>query len=340
MNILFSCAGRRNYLIRFFRDALKGSGKVVATDMNFQTPAMSEADVAEITPEIYHDDYVDRLLEICQKHDIQAIIPLNDLDLPVLAAAKDRFIQKEIVPVVSDPSVVDLCFDKWKTFDFFNRIGIQTPQTYKSFDEATAAIRSGRLRFPLVVKPRWGSGSIAIEFAHDNEELNLVYPLTVLKVKRSILHRASSRQIDESVLIQEKIDGLEFGLDVMNDLAGNYVATITKQKLAMRAGETDKAVTVTNRSLQKIGETLGTSLRHVANLDCDVFEKENTGTYYALDLNPRFGGGYPFSHMAGVDLPAAILDWLQDKPTNLKHFDFQSGVAYTKCDTLIQLKST
>jgi len=335
MNILFSCAGRRNYLIRFFREALKGSAKVVAADMSLQAPAMVEADAAELVPEVYADDYIDRLLEICRKHDIKAVIPLNDLDLPVLSAARSRFLERGIVPIVSEPGVIDICFDKWKTVQFLRKIRLQTPKTYKSLDTALNAVEISELVFPLVVKPRWGSGSIGVEFVEDRKELELAYPLTLSKIQRSILNRASREDMEHAVLIQEKINGPEFGLDVVNDLSGQYVATITKQKLAMRAGETDKAVTVSNAELTNIGQTLGTALQHIANLDCDVFEKD--GAYYVLELNPRFGGGYPFSQMAGANIPAAILCWLQQNQPDEQFFHFAVGRAFSKCDTLIEI---
>jgi len=336
MNILFSCAGRRNYLIRFFREALNGSGQVVAADKCLQAPAMAEADVAELVPEVYSEDFMDRLMEICCKHDIKVVIPLNDLDLPMLSAAKSRFLAQGIVPIVSEPSVIDTCFDKWKTVQFLHGIGLRTPKTFMSLDTALDAVETGELRFPLVVKPRWGSGSIGVEFVDDQYELELAYPLTFSKIKRSILYRASQADMEHAVLIQEKINGTEFGMDVVNDLNGCYVATITKQKLAMRAGETDKAVTVSNAELKNIGQTIGTSLQHIANLDCDVFEKD--GRFYVLELNPRFGGGYPFSQMAGVNLPAAILCWLQNRTPDSRYFHFEVGRAFSKCDTLIEIQ--
>jgi carbamoyl-phosphate synthase large subunit len=124
-------------------------------------------------------------------------------------------------------------------------------------------------------------------------------------------------------------------MDVINDLEGHYMATIIKQKLAMRAGETDKAVTVYNNQLQKIGSCLGNSLRHVANLDCDILEQN--GNYYVIDLNPRFGGGYPFSQMAGANVPAAILEWIDNRTASQQYFQYEINRTFSKCDFLIEI---
>lgn len=124
---------------------------------------------------------------------------------------------------------------------------------------------------------------------------------------KSILATASVD--DNFILIQEVIKGPEYGLDIVNDLDGKYRGVSVKQKLAMRSGETDKAITVDNADIREIGATIGKALGHIGNLDCDVLERD--GEYYVLELNPRFGGGYPFSQEAGVNIPKAIVAWVK-----------------------------
>jgi len=101
----------------------------------------------------------------------------------------------------------------------------------------------------------------------------------------------------------------------------------------MRAGETDKAVTVDKPEIREIGFAIGRALRHVANLDCDVLER--AGKYYVLELNPRFGGGYPFSQEAGVNLPLAILKWLRNESVPAELLVAKPNVASAKCDILV-----
>ena len=77
----------------------------------------------------------------------------------------------------------------------------------------------------------------------------------------------------------------------------------------MRSGETDAAIIVENEKITEIGKTISKKLRHPANLDADIFLVD--GTPYLLEMNARFGGGYPFSHVAGVNMPLAIILWLK-----------------------------
>ena len=167
------------------------------------------------------------------------------------------------------------------------------------------------------------------------EELEAVYELLFRKNKKTILATASVG--DEYIMIQEKLTGNEYGLDVMNDLSGNFVAVSVKQKLAMRAGETDKAVTRDLPALREIGKKIGENLNHIGNLDVDIMQRKN-GDYCVLELNPRFGGGFPFSYEAGVNLPKAIMMWLkgEEVPTEILTPKYEK--MFAKNDYLMEIE--
>ncbi|HPQ35349.1 MAG TPA: ATP-grasp domain-containing protein [Tenuifilaceae bacterium] len=336
MNILFTCAGRRNYLIDYFKEALNGEGKVVVADMQKSAPAMASADVGYVVPEVYSNNYIDTLIDICNKENVKAIFSLNDLELPILAQKKEVFSSHGVKVIVSSPTIIDTCFDKWKTNKFAESIGLNVPKTYLSIERAKQAIESGEVNFPLVIKPRWGSASIGIEFPLNLEELELSFKLLRKKVERSILGRASSSDIENSIMIQEKISGKEFGLDILNDLEGNNIVVYVKEKLAMRAGETDKAVLVNIPVVEAMGQSIGLNLRHIGNLDCDIMENE--GKYYFLEMNPRFGGGYPFTHLTGGNFPLALIKLLKGETLNESLFVKKYGQAFSKADRLIPIK--
>ena len=332
-NILFTCAGRRTYLLKYFKEQLGNEGKVIGADMQLSAPALSVADVKEQVPAVYAHDYIDRVLDICRRNDVAAIICLNDLELPILAANSERFAAEGILPIVSPTEIIDICFDKYRTARYVESLGLSTPATYINLAEAKEALAAGRLAFPLVLKPRWGSGSIGIEFVNNLEELSEVYAMLLKKVKKSILATASTGE--EYILIQQKIEGQEYGMDVMNDLAGRNRGVSVKKKLAMRAGETDKAQTVNNAEIRAIGMKLGENLHHIGNLDVDVFEKD--GKYYVLELNPRFGGGFPFSYEAGVNFPQAIIEWLKGNDIDDSMLIPAYGHTFAKCDYLVEV---
>ena len=150
-------------------------------------------------------------------------------------------------------------------------------------------------------------GSLEIFTADNEKELMIFYKKIKRNILKSYLKYEAQQDMDKSVIIQEKIIGQEYGCDVINDLNGNYQSTVIRKKIAMRAGETDAAEIVENEYILKMTRKLAENTKHIANLDIDILEKE--GNFYLLEMNARFGGGYPFSHIAGVNLPYAIVRW-------------------------------
>lgn len=301
--------------------------------MQLTAPALTAADVKIQVPAVYSPNYIDTTLKICKEYQVNALISLNDLELPILAEKKSLFEEIGVKLIISDPEVIDICFDKFRTYNYIKSLGLPSPKTFINYQEALEAIHKGELQFPLILKPRWGSGSIGLEFVDDLEELEIIYRLLQKKIKKSILATASVS--DEYILIQEVIKGNEYGLDIINDLNGKHCNVSVKQKLSMRSGETDKAITIENETIRCIGRKIGENLKHIGNLDCDILEKDDK--YYVLELNPRFGGGYPFSHEAGVNVPLAIVTWLEGKEVDNSILSPSIGKTYSKCDILLNV---
>lgn len=333
MNILFTCAGRRTYLLEYFRQNLENGDKIIATDMQLSAPALTAADIKVQMPAVYDPAYIERTLALCREHDVKAIIPLNDLELPILAQNTHLFENEGILPIVSSPLTIEICFDKLKTAQFVEQIGLLAPKTYTKIEDVLKDVSLGRISYPLVLKPRWGSGSIGIEYVNEETELREVYAMLQRKIKKSILANASVGE--EYILIQEKIEGQEYGMDVMNDFEGKNHGVSVKKKLAMRAGETDKAQTVENPEIRAIGRRIAKTLGHIGNLDVDVFERD--GRYYVLELNPRFGGGFPFSYEAGVNFPKAIVAWLKGETIDDSILEPRYCETFAKCDHLVRI---
>jgi len=319
MNILLTCVGRRNYLVDYFKEALHPyGGKVHAFNSDSNSAAFWQADFPVLSPLVNDSAYPGFLENYCITHHIKAIISFLDIELPVLAGQKERFSKLGITIIVADPWVVDMAHDKWLTHQFLVKHQFQSVPTYIDLQSSLEAIRNGEVQFPLFVKPRWGMGSIALHQAENEEELIFYFKKTRQTISSSYLKYVMNMEHDKSVLIQGMFPGQEYGLDIINDLNGKHIVTVVKQKLAMRSGETDQAITVHHPQLEQLGAEIAALTLHPANMDADVFwDGENA---YILELNPRFGGGYPFSHAAGINLPKAIIAWLQNEPVDNKQW--------------------
>ena len=334
MDILFTCAGRRNYLLKYFREELNGHGRIFAADMSDTAPALYEADVRLKVPAVDDKQYIPTLLKICNENRINLLVSLNDVELPLLTVHRDKFESEGTELLLSSTEVVEICFDKLKTGEFLSGIGIPYPQTYIIMEEAETSIKQGKLEFPLFVKPRWGSASLQLFRVDTVRELNLAFELAQLQLQKTFL-KVDDGLVAESILIQEGLPGCEYGLDILNDLNGRVQSVYVKKKLGMRAGETDKSELVDLPTLTELGEKIGRELGHIGNLDCDVFYDGKTAV--VLEMNPRFGGGYPFSHSSGANFPNEILSWYNESAVQKKEAYKRFGQIVCKHDSIVQL---
>jgi carbamoyl-phosphate synthase large subunit len=337
MNVLLTCAGRRNYLIEFFQNELGGRGRVIACDTSVAAPALAAADEGIIVPAMDDPGYFDALLAICLEHQVRLLISVNDLELGGLARRAEDFREIGTIPVVAPPSVISTCQDKWTTFKLLRSCGISTPDTYLCPQRVREALATGALRYPIIVKPRWGSSSIGFERIDNDRELTLAHEWGMIQVRRSIFWKLSQGECEQCLVFQEQLQGDEYGLDVVNDLEGNHVATLVRRKLVMRFGNTDRAMTVEDDRLEHLGEVIGRRLQHLGSLDCDVMMTERGPQ--VLDLNPRIGGGYPFSHVAGANIPAALLAWANGQEADPAWFKTRTGVVASRCDEMMIVNS-
>jgi carbamoylphosphate synthase large subunit len=324
MNILLTSVGRRSYLVKYFKEVVGENGEVHVSNSNEITPAFIFADKSTVTPLIYENRYIPFLLDYCVENNISAIISLFDVDLPILSANRQSFEDIGVRVIVSDEAVINVCNDKWETYKFLISNGFNAPKTYVSLELAIKAIRTEEVRFPVMLKPRWGMGSIAVIEVENEHELEVLYNKVISNIMGSYLKYESQVNFKECVIIQEKLRGQEYGLDVINNLEGEYQNTIVKKKYAMRSGETDCAETIYSPVLRALGKAISKKLHHVANLDMDVFVDNDKP--FVLELNARFGGGYPFSHIAGVNLPLAIVKWLRSEEVDVSLLTERTGI--------------
>lgn len=326
-NVLLTCIGRRRYLVEYFKSELNGTGMVLGVDMQRGAPAASACDMFLVGPGLLADNYIDFLIDVCRVHRVSALLSLNDLELPLIAEHAQRFREIGTIPVISSAEVISLCADKFLTAQFAESIGLSTPRSYATLESAEHAIATGSVAFPLIVKPRWGSASFGIFVVEDLNELRFARAYCQRILQKSIF--AKMGQPGMEVLIQEVISGQEYGLDIFNDFEARPIGFAVRKKLSMRAGETDRAITVESAPFNDLATRISRELRHIGNVDCDVIERD--GRQYLLEMNPRFGGGYPFTHIAGANLVRILLNCVRGGQQG-QEVRYQAGIELAKCD--------
>ncbi|PSB01128.1 ATP-grasp domain-containing protein [Merismopedia glauca] len=313
MNILLSCVGRRGYIAKYFKDCLTSEDVIIGTSNSPWTSGFKYCDVKLVIPNMESPEYLPTLLQICEDKQVNLLLSFSDLDINILSNNLDKFKALGVNALVPSSEVNQICFDKYQGYEFLTQQGFATPKTYREFNLAVEDINQGKLLFPLIVKPRFGSGSLNLFKARHLKELDVFF------------HYAPD------MLIQSQISGQEYGIDVCLNLQGEVLSVIPRRKRAMRSGETDQAEICDRPDLIDIGIRLGTALGklgHVGPLDVDFLD--NSQDLFAIDLNPRFGGGYPISHLAGGNFPELILRIAKGEKVNSQIGNYQTDIVMMK----------
>lgn len=282
MNVLILSCGTRNKVVQYFRKAFEGVGNVIATDMSPYAPALYEADKYYIVPRMTETGYIDVILDICRKEQIQGVLSLIDPELSLLAANRDRFAEVGTMVIGSDFERCERTLNKMEMYQWLVEHGYRCARSYTDKTVFLEDVKQGVLSYPVFVKPVCGSASISINKADDQQTVEFLL------------------QHSEQMMIQEFLHGQEIGADVYIDLiSGEVVSIFTKKKLLMRAGETDKAVSFKDDKLFALIKRFATESGFRGQIDIDIFEID--GEYFISEVNPRFGGGYPHAYESGVD---------------------------------------
>jgi len=290
MNILFTNIGRRTYMVEY---ALKlkreYSLNIFLSDTSDQTAGfwVSEDVTSFLTPKVFGNEqqYLEHLLRKCKEYHIDIIIPLMDFELSVLAEVKADFMRQGISIIVSDYNVIESCLDKEKNYQFCNDHNLPVPASCFSYPKFN-------FKFPIILKKIMGSGSVDQRIIYTAEELKLYFK--------------------KDFFAQEFIEGTEYGMDIFNDLESNFLHAAFREKLLMRAGETDKARSVYSDKLTQIARTISSKFKHIGNMDVDIIVDKDDN-YFCIDFNPRFGGGYPLTHLLGFNYLKYLFDLVLGK---------------------------
>lgn len=315
MNILILSAGTRNKIVQYFRRELADTGRVIATDMQAIAPAIYDADAFYLVPRITAPGYIEQILDICRKERVDGVLSLIDPELSLLAENSERFAAIGTRVIGSPTEQCERALDKWSMYLWLREHGYACAETFLDFSTFEAAAESGRIAFPVFVKPRFGSASIAISKADDLDTARFLF----------------QRQPD--MIVQEFLRGQEIGADCYIDMVSQEVVSIfTKKKLLMRAGETDKAVSFRDSELFALIERFARESGYIGQIDVDIFNVG--GVYYISEVNPRFGGGYPHAYESGVDHMRLIVNNLNGHANKPCIGAYDEGIVMMKYNEL------
>ena len=304
VNFLLCSAGRRGALVGILKEVVLQVGRgggVYAVDRSALTAAGWLADDLDLVPSVDDMGYVDALLEVCDRRNITHVIPTIDPELPVLAAAREKFSEQGSSVWVSSSDAIAIAQDKRLTQTWLRRLGLPGVEQRDPSD-----VDAAWLSVPRIAKPARGSSSVGQAVISTPDELALLDP-----------------SLD--YVVEEIASGDEYTVDVMVDRSGTSRCTVPRLRLETRGGEVSKGRTVHDPRLEQVAAQVVDSLPGAFGvLNVQMF-LSSTGEIKVIEINARFGGGFPLTWAAGAKMPlwlvqeagggkpSADLDWLPDQ---------------------------
>jgi carbamoyl-phosphate synthase large subunit len=286
-NILISSAGKRVSLVKAFKQELKSyfpESLIFTCDSNPElSAACAISDGFFKVPRLDDSSYITELVKQCNMNNIGLIIPTIDTELLLLSENQALLSSKGIEVVISSNKIINTCRDKSLIHSFFKSNNVTVAEEYNKVE----------LKFPLFIKPRDGSRSI------DTFVINTKDDLTDYHFS------------NEKFMFLEYIDHSqndEYTCDTYYGLDNQLKSVVPRKRIEVRDGEVNKGKTDKNELVDYIKQHLNEINGARGCLTMQFFLNRNTRKIVAIEINPRFGGGYPLAYISGANFPKWIIE--------------------------------
>ena len=298
--VLLTGVGKRYDIVSAFGQ----HATVVAADPNPLAPAQYAADHRCAVPRIDEPSYVPALGELCQRFGVGVVVPLTDLDIEVLARARAA---GELPALVPDPEIARATYDKYETHQLLLRCGLPSPPTVLPGEPIES--------FPVLVKPRQGSGARSIHRADDARAAEFFV-----------------EYVREPTMVQRLMDGPELSIDTLSDFGGRCLNAIPRTMIESRGGESIKGEVIDHPELSAFGRRVVEALGVRGPCTVQVFRDRELGLGIT-DVNTRFGGAFPapmYAALPGRTYPALIVRMARGERIEPHVGEFRSGITFTR----------
>jgi carbamoyl-phosphate synthase large subunit len=297
--VLLTGVGKRYDIVSAFAE----HAFTIAADPSPLAPARYAAHVRAAPPRIDDPRYVPFLQQIADEFGVRAVVPLTDLDIEVLARAPG------LPAFVPEPEVCRATYDKYEAHELLLRHGLPSPPTVLPGEDPPS--------YPVMVKPRRGSGARSIHPAADRDEMEFFVRYV---------------QKEEPVMIQRLMGGPEFSIDILCDLDGRCLNAIPRTMIESRGGESIKGTVVDDRELIELGRAVGEALPVRGPCTVQAFRDPEIGLGIT-DVNTRFGGAFPapmYAALPGRTYPELIVRIARGERVEPHVGEFRAGGTFTR----------
>ena len=287
---------------------------IIGTDITNISKGFNEVDKAYVVSKANAKNYINELLDICEKHNVKAVFPGSEIELKVISESRNKFESLGVLVFVNSDEVLDICLDKNKTIDFLESNNFCFP---KSFVVNKLEDVENIKTFPLVLKPSvGGGGSMNVMIAQTEDELRL-FSVFLLKIYTEFIAQEYVGTPDQ-----------EYTVGILFDKDGEYINAIALKR-SILGGLNCRLKVPNNTGKQELGSQLVISsgisqgefghYPEVIEQCVDIAKKLKAscsinlqcrfvnGKVYLFEINPRFSGTTSLRAMVGYNEPDILI---------------------------------
>jgi carbamoyl-phosphate synthase large subunit len=249
--------------------------RIIAADAEPLAPGLYLAHQGYIIPRFDNPAFTASIQRIIAKEHIHVIIPALDPVLFHFAEKKEEYEKAGCTVIISPKETIAVNRDKWDTYNALKG-KIPLPQSFITKESIT-------IGFPLILKPRDGSGSINVFKAHNKEELDFYFPRT------------------PKPIIQEYLPGKEYTIDCLADRDGKLLLSISRERIETKAGISTKGRIVKRQELDDMAKKIAQEMLFFGPWFFQAKE-DKKGVPKLTEINPRIAGTMSLSSSSGANL--------------------------------------
>jgi carbamoyl-phosphate synthase large subunit len=279
--------------------------KIVATDMWANSFGLSETPHHYVIQPASSPSYIDSLLKICKKENVQAIATGSEPELKQVSKNATIFEENGIKVLLNPWKVIEICTDKYAVMNYLSSKGIQTPYQFLYENESDInKIES----YPVVIKPKIGGGSQNVFLAQDREEATFFARyLKKYGYEPLIQEYVGNHEEEFTIGVLYADNGRLLNSIAMKRILGSGLSTRqtivdpkTKRKYVISSGISQGLIDDfkdIRKTAEKIAQVLG--VNGPVNIQC---RKTESGIV-PFEVNPRFSGTTGPRSLVGCNEP-------------------------------------
>jgi carbamoyl-phosphate synthase large subunit len=315
--VMLSAAGRRVALLQILCDSVAQAGfvpRIVSTDVTRMSAAFHLGDISRLVPRYREPGCLDFLVDLCAELQVKLLVPTIDPELPFYAEHRQRFADAGTTVLISSPQSIRICNDKRTTHQWLVEHNLPTVRQA----DVSAVVQTPRdWKFPSFVKPSGGSASIGARVVRDLDDLR-------------------SATAGGDYIVQEIAPGREYTVDLFIDRSGRCRCAVPRMRIETRGGEVSKGVTARCQPVQDLARRVAESLPGAWGvINTQIFYDDASRALNVIEINPRFGGGYPLSHQAGATMARWVVEDVAGLPSTARDDLWTDGLVMLRYDQAV-----